>query len=172
MVQVTGWWAASDFDVFGDVRECLACGRPTRFVELNFQAPLHPQCGERAWNDYRRAMIEPLPSLWFDRSGNPIDLHEWSDLHMDRSNIIVQRTYLHGCLVSTVWLGVDHGFGTGPLLIFETMVFNRRRRKHGRPWSPDQWQCRYSTEAQARLGHERVANRIRSRGWASLERWR
>ena len=49
--------------------------------------------------------------------------------------------------VSTVWLGLDHGFGMGgPPLIFETMIFG----DHG---VSDHGQWRYSTEQAARQGH-------------------
>lgn len=53
-----------------------------------------------------------------------------------------------GARVSTVWLGLDHGFGNAKPLIFETMVFDR----HGH----DVYQARYSTEEEARIGHERA----------------
>lgn len=53
----------------------------------------------------------------------------------------VSRTYD----VSTIWLGLDHGFGTGPPVIFETMVFGDD--------SEDLDVARYSTEQQARDGH-------------------
>lgn len=53
-----------------------------------------------------------------------------------------------GKVVSTVWLGLDHNYFGGPPLIFETMVFP----------SEDDWTAedsdRYSTEAEARAGHE------------------
>lgn len=51
------------------------------------------------------------------------DLLEWgfwletADRHVARTNV--------GCLwVSTVFLGLDHSFGSGEPLLFETIVFN------------------------------------------------
>jgi hypothetical protein len=63
----------------------------------------------------------------------------------------VARTELSGGIVSTVWLGLDHGFGAGPPLIFETMYF----RGLGAKADPEDMQ-RYSTEAEALAGHEQM----------------
>jgi hypothetical protein len=55
--------------------------------------------------------------------------------------------------VSTVYLGMNHQWGDGPPLIFETMVFGG---DEGEPC----W--RYSTEEQARAGHDRVVAALRA----------
>lgn len=49
--------------------------------------------------------------------------------------------------ISTVFLGLDHGWGDGPPVVFETMVF-------GGDMDENQW--RYSTWDEAIAGHERV----------------
>lgn len=49
-------------------------------------------------------------------------------------------------VVSTVYLAIDHSWGDGPPLIFETMVFGGKY---------DREQERYSTEAEALAGHAR-----------------
>lgn len=49
--------------------------------------------------------------------------------------------------VSTVFLGLDHAFGYGPPLLFETMIFGG---KH------DEYQERYSTWDEAEAGHKRA----------------
>lgn len=54
--------------------------------------------------------------------------------------------------VSTVWLGMNHRFGDGPPLIFETMVF-------GGEYNDEQW--RWSTPPEARAGHAAVVERVR-----------
>lgn len=46
--------------------------------------------------------------------------------------------------VSTVFLGIDHGFRGGGPVLFETMIFGGRL---------DGWQRRYSTRAEALVGH-------------------
>jgi hypothetical protein len=103
----------------------------------------------------------------YDRQGNPITMRQWAVLHSQESYKRVASDYLDdGSLwVSTVWLGMDHGFGRG-LLIFETMVFvqstpeqvaARReawRRMTGRdeqtdfPWEGELTE-RYATEDEA-----------------------
>lgn len=57
--------------------------------------------------------------------------------------------------VSTVFLGLDHSFGHGPPLLFETMVFGGEH---------DEWQDRYSTRTQAEAGHEAVVSALRNGG--------
>jgi hypothetical protein len=57
----------------------------------------------------------------------------------------VAWTEIDDGFVSTVWLGLDHGFGEGPPLIFETMIVRR-----------GEWLdfCeRYATEDEAIAGH-------------------
>lgn len=49
--------------------------------------------------------------------------------------------------VSTVFLGINHRFGDGPPILFETMIFGG---KH------DQYQERYSTLDEAVAGHKRA----------------
>lgn len=57
-------------------------------------------------------------------------MQRWGDLHRDWSYKRVARTTVMDAAhpdtvweVSTVWLWLDHSFGYGPPLIFETMVF-------------------------------------------------
>lgn len=89
---------------------------------------------------------------FYDRDGSPLDLATANELlgrpeykrvgltevaSADRS---VVRT------VSTVWLGLDHSYGPGAPIIFETMVFGEGS------WTEQDCQ-RYSTELEARIGH-------------------
>lgn len=84
---------------------------------------------------------------YYDRNGNPLpSIQAWSALHKNREYQSVSQTEIdEDVRVSTVWLGLDHNFyGEGPPLIFETMIF-------GGPLND--YQERYSTEEQARTGH-------------------
>jgi len=54
--------------------------------------------------------------------------------------------------VSTVFVGLDHGFGGTPLL-FETMVFGGKL---------DGEQDRYSTWEEAEAGHKAIVGRVRA----------
>lgn len=64
---------------------------------------------------------------FYDKQGNVITLDQWATLVMRRDYKIVQQDHVHDLMVSTVWLGIDYGYGYGcpdgmPPLIFETMV--------------------------------------------------
>lgn len=90
--------------------------------------------------------------MYYDRDGIPIDEDAWSRLRANYAYKRVARTTITDAAdptktydVSTVWLGLDHAFGMGPPLIFETMVFGE---------GSSDLECeRYSTEKQAREGH-------------------
>lgn len=55
--------------------------------------------------------------------------------------------------VSTVFLGLDHNFGDGPPVFFETMVFGGPLDGEGE---------RYSTWQEAEAGHRAIVDRVRS----------
>ena len=84
---------------------------------------------------------------YYNRRGEPMTMMEWARSFEDIESRIVGKTTVGDAEVSTVHLGLDHQFGDGPPLIFETMIF-------GGEHSDYQW--RYSTEEQAQAGHERV----------------
>lgn len=67
----------------------------------------------------------------------------------------IARTKVPGAdsTVSTVWLGLDHQFGDGPPLIFESLVFGG---------GMDGEMERYSTEAEARAGHDALVAKVRA----------
>lgn len=78
----------------------------------------------------------------------PASLYEWSTMYDgDQSGRTVAQTKTGEAFVSTVFLGLDHSFGEGAPLYFETMIF-------GGPEDQSQW--RYTTWAQAEAGHARV----------------
>jgi len=85
--------------------------------------------------------------------GQPIDMYEWGRLFSDTSGRIIGRTELPGGVhISTVWIGIDHSFGQGPPLIFESMVFG--------PDSSRDLDCmRYATREQAEEGHSVLVTR-------------
>jgi hypothetical protein len=88
----------------------------------------------------------------YRRDGTPYPdgtegLIEWGkDMQDNVIKVVKQETLPNGYWVSTVWLGLNHNWGTGPPLIFETMVTN--------PFGDwEDYQKRYSTEAEALDGH-------------------
>lgn len=67
-------------------------------------------------------------SDYYDKDGSPMDRDTWSKKWSDFDYRVVAKTDLGPVRVSTIWLGTDHGFGDGPPLIFETMVFDNEEQ--------------------------------------------
>lgn len=105
---------------------------------------------------------------YFDRDGNPLGLLEWGKLLEDREYKVVGQDRVKGWWVSTVWLGLDHRFGPGEPLIFETMTFD--------PWQDEQMQDRYSTLQDAKDGHELACAWVREQStgitWRCVSLWK
>jgi hypothetical protein len=98
--------------------------------------------------------------LYYDREGEPITLAQF-DLFLGLEGYRrVAATQVGPYWVSTVWLGIDHAFGGGPPLIFETMVFATSDAVRG--LGPDLECQRYSTEAEALQGHEDTVTLVRA----------
>ena len=75
------------------------------------------------------------------------DVMEWAKQFSFGQHRHVAVTWGGEIRVSTVFLGLDHQYGDGPPLLFETMIFGG---KH------DGYQDRYSTWEQAEAGHRRA----------------
>jgi len=106
--------------------------------------------------------MEILPEghlRFYDRDGKPITMGDWVKKLEDHDYVVVKLTELGGFRVSTVWLGFDHRFhsrkGSDPIL-FETIVFG--------PKGSVEEQQRYTTEAEARAGHDQTVARWRAAG--------
>lgn len=90
---------------------------------------------------------------YYDRDGKPLTVKQWMErFEHDNAYRQIASDMIGKVRVSTVWLGLDHGFVPGrPPLIFETMVFG----------GPLHYECdRYSTEAQALAGHKRMVQAV------------
>ena len=79
------------------------------------------------------------------------DLLRWGQW-FETADRAVAKDVVGNSRVSTVFLGLDHSFGSGPPMIFETMVF-------GGPMS-DEIE-RYSTWEEAEKGHDEMVRRVR-----------
>lgn len=90
---------------------------------------------------------------YYDMQGNPIDMQEWVVLFGKKERIIKQETLPNGKFVSTVYLGLDHSFGMGGPLIFETMVFPNKGS-----WNDIDME-RYATLEEAKEGHKRMVEK-------------
>lgn len=78
------------------------------------------------------------------------DLHAWGRW-FEKAKRHVAVDEFKSVKVSTVFLGIDHQFGDGPPLLFETMVFGG---KH------DDYCERYSTWDEAAVGHARICRMV------------
>ena len=94
--------------------------------------------------------------IYFDRDGRPLEMAGMVAAFESGTNRTVAFTRIVGddppwvIEVSTVHLVIDHQYGDGPPLIFETMVFG-----------DGEGDCeRYSTEQQAREGHTRMVAQV------------
>lgn len=85
-------------------------------------------------------------SSWYKRDGTPCASQDEARA-IQKQNRVALDTVLDGRIVSTVHLGLDHRFGVGAPIIFETLVFP----KAGDFTDIDS--ARYCTEAEAVAGH-------------------
>jgi hypothetical protein len=75
------------------------------------------------------------------------DLMTWARWFETRKGRHVAQTKQGDVRVSTVFLGLNHQWGDGPPLVFETMIFGGEH---------DQYQERYSTWDEAEAGHRKA----------------
>ena len=81
-----------------------------------------------------------------------VDLMEWAMQFDTSDRHVTQDEIADGVKVSTVFLGLDHRYGDGPPLLFETLVFNGEL---------DGEMVRYSTWDEAEIGHKEMVERVR-----------
>jgi hypothetical protein len=90
--------------------------------------------------------------MYYDMDGKPMTMEEYCVLFESEERILARTDLPGGCWVSTVWLGLDHSFGEGPPLIFESMVFG--------PDDMTDLDCiRYATRKEAEAGHSMLVTR-------------
>ena len=83
--------------------------------------------------------------MYYDLRGRPITAKEWAKAMKTDRHIGDTKLWFGRLRISTVWLGLDHGFKPGGKpVIFETMVFNGDDSLE---------QERYSTIDEALAGH-------------------
>jgi hypothetical protein len=86
--------------------------------------------------------------------GDSLDaLHAWGEMMNDQARRTVATDEINNIYISTVFLGVDHGYGGGgPPILFETMAFVHE----GGDARYDQICWRYPTWDEAEEGHKQM----------------
>jgi len=87
----------------------------------------------------------------------PAELLEWAKWFETADMRVAKTTLKDGTWVSTVFLGIDHNFGGGQPLLFETMVFSEKGMGE---LDLD----RYSTWEEAEKGHKKMVKK-----WGSMK---
>jgi hypothetical protein len=109
--------------------------------------------------------MNKLNGWWFDKEGKPINEIEVNRLLKDSNyKIIKQEWVTNDIWVSTVWLGLNHSYIPGKLLIFETMAFKKVKPKKiiGMVLDKEDIDCeRYATEEEAKAGHIKMVNKYK-----------
>ena len=103
-------------------------------------------------------------SLYYDRKGQPMEMLAWAAKFDDMDYRAVAQHWVRGWMVSTVWIGLDHGFGRGHApLIFETMIFPPGDEAGEYGVMAEDYCDRYPTEAAAHAGHDRALSWLREK---------
>ncbi len=77
---------------------------------------------------------------------------EWAKWLESNDRVLIQtHSQDNSIMVSTVFLGLDHGLGGHPPVLWETMIFGG---KH------DQFQERYCSKSEALVGHQKAIDLI------------
>lgn len=103
------------------------------------------------------------PYYWLDDAQQPVQAPrtdegrtKWTEWFERDENRRVKETITMGVRVSTVFLGIDHSFGSGPPVLWETMTFAGGDRLH----LPIAVQTRYTSVEDAILGHELIVAEV------------
>lgn len=95
-------------------------------------------------------------SLYYvlDKNGTPraVDATEWGAFFGDIDNRRVALDKVGRVEVSTIFLGLDHGYGEGPPVLFESMIFGGKL---------DGEVQRYRTIDAARKGHAELVQAVK-----------
>lgn len=102
--------------------------------------------------------LDKVDGHHFNRLSEPISMREYFHLLAIPGYRIVKQEHIGDYFVSTVWLGLNHGY-SGSVLIFETMVFNQNPPENYENYHLPQE--RYATEQQAFQGHAKIATETR-----------
>ena len=96
-----------------------------------------------------------MSDYWIEKDGVPVQVATLEEAWKGIDERRVAQTTVGDLWVSTVFLMVDHRFGPGAPLLYETMIFSND------PDAPLDYYCeRYSTREQAEAGHARAVAKV------------
>lgn len=98
--------------------------------------------GQYILDDQQNAIAEPNVVKWA----------EWFCNNPGRRQVLATKVGPEA-VVSTVFLGLDHNYGDGPPILFESMVFGGEH---------DSFQMRYCTMEEAKSGHEYIVSKLQT----------
>jgi hypothetical protein len=111
---------------------------------------------EELWAELTRTTY--LGCYILDEDGQPVpcqDLRAWAEWRVDhREQARVSRTEVGARTVSTVFLWIDHGWGEGPPVLWETAIFE-----------PDRHVivvARYRSLVEAQAGHVAITAQLQA----------
>lgn len=91
-----------------------------------------------------------------DKSISPVDLRTWATwIEENPEQKRIAKDEVSDYLVSTVFLGLDHQWGEGPPVVFETMIFQPDKTGFD-----DLYCCRYSTYEEALETHKKITEGV------------
>jgi hypothetical protein len=101
-----------------------------------------------------------------DPNGRDVVL-AWGREFEDLDKRVVARDDVDGCLVSTIFLGLDHAWGDGPPILFETMAFSAATKRvellsAARDVHETLHERRYATYDEALAGHAEVLAEVKA----------
>jgi hypothetical protein len=100
------------------------------------------------------------PMFWILDGHTPVptnDINAYAEFWKDEENRRVGKDYVGDILISTVFLCVDHGWGGGPPVLFESMVFGSEDEEL------QDYQERYCTWDEAVEGHKRIVEWVKKK---------
>lgn len=118
--------------------------------------------------------MNPIQHYILDAKGNPTvtDLMTWAEWFersckdFKKTGRRVAVTYLGRYSISTVFLGLNHNYGKGPPVLWETMVF--KKQTPGKKWALEDYgdlhmeRCSGSRE-QAEAMHEKMVKLVKEK---------
>lgn len=96
-----------------------------------------------------------------NKKGEPVEEPDtgkwcaWYEATINNDKRIVKRERFAGITISTVFLGLDHNWGKGPPILWETMTFSKKTE-----FDCKQMRCSGSRE-QAEAMHQRMVEEVK-----------